>query len=90
MRACEWERISTREVADSNGDTGDGDETEVVEGAEIANNSGEGRVPIYDRVFGLGGGCDISVHFAVTDAVTLTVAVPAGVLLPRCSLRLPL
>lgn len=70
--------VSTREVADGDGDAGDGDETEVVEGAEIADDCGEGRVPIYDWVLGLGGGCDVGVHFAVTDAATLSLSPAPG------------
>lgn len=36
----------TGEVADGDGDAGDGGESKIVEGAEIADDSGEGRVPI--------------------------------------------
>ena len=39
-------RGGTGEVADGDGDAGDGGESEIVEGAEVADDSGEGRVPI--------------------------------------------
>lgn len=38
--------LNPGEVADGDGDAGDGGEAKIVEGAEISDNSGEGRVPI--------------------------------------------
>lgn len=53
----------TGEVADGDGDAGDGDEAEVVESAEVSDDFGEGRVPIYHRVLWLRRRCDVCVHF---------------------------
>lgn len=53
----------TGEVADGDGDAGDGDETEVVESAEVSDDFGEGRVPINHRVLWLRRRCDVCVHF---------------------------
>ena len=46
VRERERESWVTGEVADGDGDAGDGDEAEVVEGVEVSNDSGERRVPI--------------------------------------------
>lgn len=43
----------TGKVSDDDGDAGDGGETEVVEGIEIADRLGEWRIPIYHRVLRL-------------------------------------
>lgn len=52
----------TGEVADGDGNAGDGDEAEIVEGVEVADDVGEWRVAINDGVLWLGGGSDVCVH----------------------------
>lgn len=55
-------RDNTGEVADDDGDTGDGGEAEVVEGVEIGDGLCEWRITIYDRILRLRRRRDVSVH----------------------------
>lgn len=57
----------TREIADGDGDAGDGRETEVIESAEIADDFSKSRVPINDWVLWLLQGSDVSIHFRSTN-----------------------
>lgn len=58
----EVKRDNTGEVADDDGDAGDGGETEVIEGVEVADHRGEWWVSIYNWVLWLLRGCDVRVH----------------------------
>lgn len=54
--------ILTGEISDSDGDAGDGEESEVVEGAKVSDDFGERRVPIKHWVLRLRRRCDVCVH----------------------------
>lgn len=56
------EKRVTGEVADGDGNAGNGSETEVIEGVEIANDFGERRVSIYNWVLWFGRSCYVCVH----------------------------
>lgn len=62
MRDKVWEGRRTGEVANGDGDGGDGGEAHVVERREVADHLGEGRVPIHHRVLRLSRGGDVGVH----------------------------
>jgi hypothetical protein len=55
-------RGRTGEVADGNGDGGDGGEADVVERREVADHLSEGRVPVQHRVLRLRRRGDVRVH----------------------------
>lgn len=55
-------RLYPGEVADDDRDAGDGGETEVIEGIEVADHRGEWWVSIYNWVLWLLRGCDVRVH----------------------------
>lgn len=57
-------RVLTGEVADGDGNAGDCDESEIVEGVEVADDFGEGRVTINDRVLWLRRCSDVCVHLS--------------------------
>jgi hypothetical protein len=57
-----WEGRRTGEVANGDGDGGDGGEAHVVERGEVADHLGEGRVPIHHRVLRLRRRGDVRVH----------------------------
>lgn len=52
----------TGEIADGDGNTGDGNETEIIEGIEVSDDGGEWRVAIDDWVLWFCGCCDVCVH----------------------------
>lgn len=52
----------TGKVTDGDGNAGDGDEAEVIEGVEVADDVGEWRVAIYYGVLWLRRRCDVCVH----------------------------
>lgn len=54
----------TGEVADGNGNAGDGCEAEVIEGVEIGDGCSERRVSIYDWVLRLCRRCDVRIHLS--------------------------
>lgn len=62
MRDKVWEGRRTGEVANGDGDGGDGGEAHVVERGEVADHLGEGRVPIHHRVLRLRRRGDVRVH----------------------------
>lgn len=55
----------TGEVADGDGDAGDGDEAAVVEEVEIGDGLREGRVPIHHRILRLRHRCDVRIHLSL-------------------------
>jgi len=57
-------RVLTGEVADGDGNAGDGDESEIIESVEVADDFGEGRVAINDRVLWFRRCSDICVHLS--------------------------
>lgn len=64
----------TGEVADCDGDAGDGEEAKVVEGAEIGDGRGEGRVPVDHRVLRLRGRSDVRVHRSPATSSAVSAA----------------
>lgn len=57
-------RVLTGEVADGDGNAGDCDESEIVEGVEVADDFGERRVAINDWVLWLRRCSDVCVHLS--------------------------
>lgn len=57
------DRGGTGEVADGDGDAGDGNETKVIESVEVSDGLGERRVPIYYRILWLRRCCYVCIHF---------------------------
>lgn len=62
--------IDTGKITDGDGNAGDGDETEVIESVEIADDFSEWRVPIYYWVLWLGRRCNIGIHLVFSEAET--------------------
>lgn len=68
------EKVSlTGEVADGNGDAGDGEEAAVVEEVEIGDGLREGRVPIHHRILRLRHRCDVRIHLSLFSALSLSL-----------------
>lgn len=57
-------RVLTGEIADGDRNAGDGDESEIVEGVEVADDFGERRVAINDWVLWLRRCSDVCVHLS--------------------------
>jgi len=62
VRDTVWDGRRTGEVANGDGDGGDGGEAHVVERGEVADHLGEGRVPIHHRVLRLRRRGDVRIH----------------------------
>jgi len=60
-------RVLTGEVADGDGNAGDGDESEIIESAEVADDFGEGWVAINHRVLWFRRCSDVCVHLSSLD-----------------------
>lgn len=67
------EKKDTREVANGDGNTGNCDEAKVIEGAEVTNDCGKRRVPIYHWVLWLRRCCDICVHLSRSRSHSLSL-----------------
>lgn len=52
----------TGKVSDGDGDAGDGGESKVIEGVEIGDGFGEGRIAIYDWILRLSRCSNVCVH----------------------------
>lgn len=55
---------STGEIADGDGDAGDGNEAKVIESVKVSDGLSEGWIPIYNRIFWLRRCCYICIHLS--------------------------